>query len=105
MLILHLMKIEPIKLVVRIGSEESDILPIDHLRSELNHACYAFLNDSKKDVLVAAKNLAINQKIALQQFASAMQAQQFANDINNANTTALEKEIKEFTKQFNDLIK
>jgi len=93
------MKIKSPFYAVRIMQNEpdGDYLPLNvMLKDELDDACEQFTRGTLNEVLEGAKQLAIAQRIALNNYMTGLQIQEFANDIADQNNK--KKKLMHFLK-------
>ena len=77
----------------------------DKLRVDLNTACFKFTKSKKEDTIIASKQLAIDMRIAMNQYLTGAKIQQFANNAAEHDTIGLTKELNDFINEFNKLSK
>jgi len=102
------MKINKPNFVVRVLRNE-EITLADQLREDLRDACHEFLGktDCQDDtyLIEASEKLAIDQRIALNQYITGLKIQNFANNAAINDTITLNEEINDFIKKFNKVTK
>lgn len=77
----------------------------DNLDIELTKACTNFINNQGIDLLERARELSINQRIALSHYMTGLKIQNFAINASRNDNVKLESEVNDFLKQYDKLTK
>lgn len=77
----------------------------NNLDIELTQACTNFINNQGIDLLERARELSINQRIALSHYMTGLKIQNFAINAANNDNIKLTEEVNDFLKQYDKLTK
>jgi hypothetical protein len=77
----------------------------DNLEIELTKACKRFIEDIHSNLLERARQLSIDQRIALSHYMTGLKIQNFAINASRNDNETLESEVNDFLKQYDKLTK
>lgn len=103
------MTIEQLEINIVVKRDTTEVYPELALKLDLRQACDNFLErtvtPSTDMLLLATRNLAIAQRVALSHYQTAVKIQKFVDNTIKHDTITLEDDIREFIKSFNKTTK